>query len=244
MAAPKLAANTYSVLVVEDNDHFRDAVAKNLTQAGFLVESAATEQEAIDKVRRDYYDVAVVDIMLADRVNNRGGFNVIREVHKVNPSTKIVVVSGSADISVAIESYRLHVFEFLQKDLDISEQIVAAANRAAQANDLRESLPPNESAASPMRQRFERLASAWRAETQFSSSVPEIFMNKNYQEIIGQGVAIVPFILEDLKKGSDHWYWALGAITGDNPAENAPPGDIAAISSAWLEWGRRKGIIR
>jgi hypothetical protein len=102
----------------------------------------------------------------------------------------------------------------------------------------------SDTAASPMREKFEHLAAAWRAETQFTSSISEIFLNKNYQAIIGQGIAIVPFILEDLKNGPDHWYWALGAITGANPAENAPPGDIAAISGAWLEWGRRKGIIR
>jgi hypothetical protein len=96
---------------------------------------------------------------------------------------------------------------------------------------------------SHLKKDFERLADAWRNEVQFSSSILEIVMNKNYQSIIGQGRAIVPFILNDLKNGPDHWYWALAAITGANPAEHAPPGDIAAISAAWLDWGKRSGII-
>jgi len=91
---------------------------------------------------------------------------------------------------------------------------------------------------------FERLAVAWRNEVQFSSSIFEIVTNKNYQSIIGRGMAIVPFILNDLKNGPDHWYWALAAITGANPAEHVPPGDITAISTAWLDWGKRSGIIR
>jgi hypothetical protein len=99
-------------------------------------------------------------------------------------------------------------------------------------------------AGSPMKERFERLAAAWRNDIQFSSSLSEIFTNKNYQSIIGQGITIVPFILNDLKNGPDHWYWALAAITGANPAQHAPPGDITAISAAWLDWGKTSGIIR
>jgi len=64
-----------------------------------------------------------------------------------------------------------------------------------------------------------------------------------YQQIIGQGPAIVPFILRELRKGPDHWYWALGAITQQDPAANAPEGDIEAICNEWLRWGRERGII-
>jgi len=242
MALPRLAVSAPSVLVVDDYDAFRDACTRTLEGAGFTVQSASTEQEAMQKVLHGNFDLALIDIMLSEQ-DRRGGLKVISELRRVNPRTKIIAISGSHDINVALESFRLGVFEFLPKgSIDLSGKIVVAAERAAQANDPNR--PPNEVTSSPMRERFERLASAWRAETQFSSSAPDIFMNKNYQEIIGQGVAIVPFILEDLKKGPDHWYWALGAITGDNSAENAPPGDIAAISAAWLEWGRRKGIVR
>jgi ActR/RegA family two-component response regulator len=242
MASPKTAAaSNDNVLVVDDNAEFNRACARALSKAGFVVQSALTEEEAIEKIHQEHYDVAFIDIMLSDSIADRGGLNVISELLKISPHCKVIVISGVDDIKVAVDAYRSGIFAFLEKrSLSSLSEIVAAASLAA-ASEIR---PAKDAAAPPMREKFERLATAWRAETQFSSSISEIFLNKNYQAIIGQGIAIVPFILEDLKRGPDHWYWALGAITGANPAESAPPGDIAAISEAWLKWGKLKGIIR
>jgi hypothetical protein len=90
---------------------------------------------------------------------------------------------------------------------------------------------------------FRRLADAWRQNTQFSSSIADIVLDSSYQQIIGMGSAVVPLILKDLKNATDHWYWALGSITKENPAQDAPDGDIAAICQAWLDWGKRRGIV-
>jgi ActR/RegA family two-component response regulator len=242
MALPKAtAASSRTALVVDDNVDFNRACVRALSTAGFSVQSAFTEAEALEIIHRKHYDVAFIDIMLNDQIADRGGLNVISEMRKTNPHSKVIVISGADDVNAAVDAYNLGIFAFLQKHrISSPNEIVAAANRAMES----ERHSGNDTAAPPMREKFERLAAAWRVETEFTSAISEIFLNKNYQEIIGQGVAIVPFILEDLKRGPDHWYWALGAITGANPAEAAPPGDIAAISGAWLEWGRRKGIIR
>lgn len=241
MARPRpVPASAPKVLIVDDIRWICEAWGRALARAGFVVESALTESDAIQRIRHDHYDLAFVDIILSDRAGDRGGLRVIAELLRTKFGTKVIAISGSPDIAVAVEAFRLGVFDYLQKGMDSVDQIVAAANRA-----MEEGAPlPNRTPAPPMREEFERLAAAWRAETQFSSSASEMFMNKNYQAIIGQGIAIVPFILEDLKKGPDHWYWALGAITGANPAAGAAPGDIAAMSAAWLEWGKRKGILR
>lgn len=238
--AKKAAASKHTALVVDDNADFNRACARALSSAGFFVQSALTEAEALERIHREHYDVAFIDIMLSDRIADRSGLNVISELLKTNPHSKVIVISGADDVDMAVDAFNLGIFAFLQKNrISSPNEIVSAANRAIDS----EMYPANDAAAPPMREKFKRLAAAWCAETQFSSSISEMFLNKNYQAIIGQGIAIVPFILEDLKKGPDHWYWALGAITGANPAENAPPGDIAAISEAWLEWGKRKGII-
>jgi hypothetical protein len=86
--------------------------------------------------------------------------------------------------------------------------------------------------ADPLADEFQRLADTWRRDTQFYSSVSDMVLNPSYQQIIGKGPPIVPFILREMKKGPDHWCWALGVITQANPAENAPEGDIEAICQA------------
>lgn len=100
------------------------------------------------------------------------------------------------------------------------------------------------SVGSPLKEKFEKLTDQWRQNTAFSSSVTEIALDPNYQQIIGMGIAVVPFILQELQNGPGHWYWALAAITGANPAEHVPDGDIQAACDAWLDWGKRRGIVR
>lgn len=92
--------------------------------------------------------------------------------------------------------------------------------------------------------KFNRLAQEWRRNTAFSSSVDEIVLDSNYQQIIGMGTPALPLILNELKGAPEHWFWALAAITGANPAEYEPDGDIQAAADAWVGWGKNRGIIR
>ena len=89
--------------------------------------------------------------------------------------------------------------------------------------------------------RFERLKASWKADTRFSSSILDIGTHPSYQQIIGMGPAAVPLILRDLSREPDHWFWALTAITGQDPAPEGISGDIEAMTDAWLKWGRERG---
>jgi hypothetical protein len=48
-------------------------------------------------------------------------------------------------------------------------------------------------------------------------------------------------ILEELREDPDHWFDALTAITGENPVREEY--DFDEATEAWLEWGRKKGIL-
>ena len=103
---------------------------------------------------------------------------------------------------------------------------------------------PTVSTRSALQAEFDKLAKSWRNDTQFYSSVTDIVLDRSYQQIIGKGVAVVPMILREIKlRGPDHWYWALGSITGADPAVSAPQGDIRAICDAWVQWGEMRGIV-
>lgn len=66
----------------------------------------------------------------------------------------------------------------------------------------------------------------------------------SYQQIIGMGPQVIPLILADLQREPDHWFWALEAITGENPVVQADRGDISAMANAWLEWGEQRGLVK
>ncbi len=83
----------------------------------------------------------------------------------------------------------------------------------------------------------------WQQETAFSSSVSDMVLHPSYQRIIGMGPAILPIIIRELAKTPDHWFWALEAITGQNPVPQAERGRIKQMAQRWLDWARMERIV-
>lgn len=89
--------------------------------------------------------------------------------------------------------------------------------------------------------KFRRLVSQWRKETEHISSIAKASMHPAYQRIIGMGNIAVPYLLRELQQDPDHWFWALNAITEQDPAQSEDTFDGAV--SAWLRWGRENGHL-
>lgn len=92
--------------------------------------------------------------------------------------------------------------------------------------------------------RFLSLKKEWEDNTAHLSSVTEIAMHPAYQQIIGMGTAAIPLILEELKEKPGHWFWALKAITGEDPVLPEQRGRIKQMTVAWIQWGRKQGYIK
>jgi predicted DNA-binding antitoxin AbrB/MazE fold protein len=94
-----------------------------------------------------------------------------------------------------------------------------------------------------LRRRFEVLSAQWKEETRYLSSTTDIATNQAYQRIIGMGMPVVPLILEDLRKEPFHWFWALNAITGEDPVPQSMRGRVREMAGAWISWGVKKKLI-
>jgi hypothetical protein len=87
---------------------------------------------------------------------------------------------------------------------------------------------------------FESLVSLWKADTEFLSGA-DIELHPAYLRIIGMGTRAVPLILNEMKRSGGHWFRALEAITGDNPAHTAS--SVAEGIAAWLHWGQLRRLV-
>lgn len=94
-----------------------------------------------------------------------------------------------------------------------------------------------------LRDQFLDLSKKWREETIFTSSMTEIVLNDAYQQIIGMGPDVLPYIFDDLQTKGGHWFWALRAITRENPVKPEDVGNIKRMTESWLEWARCNGDI-
>ncbi len=90
--------------------------------------------------------------------------------------------------------------------------------------------------------KFFSLSNIWKEETLHLSSITDICTHPAYQQIIGMGVSVLPFIINELKNSPNHWFWALKSITGEDPVPEADRGNINKMTIAWIEWASKRGF--
>ena len=150
-------------------------------------------------------------------------------LHQVHfPSTRNQDIeernSDSTDLQSNNESLELATDSFL--DLDGASQI------------LTDELPGE-----LVRSKFRRLVEQWRGETLFISSSTEKMTHPAYQRIIGMGPAVVPLLLRELQEQGGHWFWALRAITEEDPVNPVDVGRMRKMTEAWLQWGKQHNLL-
>lgn len=87
-------------------------------------------------------------------------------------------------------------------------------------------------------EKFTRLVTRWRQETQALSSDSDIVANFAYHQIMGMGERALPLIFEEMEAHGGRWFWALRAITGENPVRPEDRGNVRRMTETWLKWAR------
>ncbi len=91
--------------------------------------------------------------------------------------------------------------------------------------------------------RFHELLATWQEECKLLSSASQAAMHPAYQQIIGMGQDALSLIFQQMAETPDHWFWALRAITGENPVPPQDAGDVPRMTEIWLRWGRGHGYL-
>ncbi|MGH2412921.1 MAG: hypothetical protein ACRDEA_04335 [Microcystaceae cyanobacterium] len=78
-------------------------------------------------------------------------------------------------------------------------------------------------------------------DTRSESSTLRIAIHPAYQQIIGLGQPAVPFLLREVERRSGRWFWALKAITRQDPVQPNDRGKTPKMIEAWLSWGQQEG---
>lgn len=94
-----------------------------------------------------------------------------------------------------------------------------------------------------LERKFASLVKAWEEETLIISSLEKQILNESYQRIIGLGPVAIPLILNRLKSYGGNWFWALRAISGEDPIDSDCYGNFEKMRQIWLAWGVDKELI-
>ena len=103
------------ILVVDDEDALRTVLSAELEGEGYQVGTAADGQEAINILGSSVFDLILLDI----KMPNVDGFEVLRFVKEKHPKTKVIMLTGFADLKNAIESKKLGAEDFVSKPYDL-----------------------------------------------------------------------------------------------------------------------------
>jgi len=110
-----------SVLVVDDEDAFRQRLMRALADRGFEVSGADSVEAALALARVETPECAVVDLRMPDG----SGLTLLRDLHALDPTTRIVVLTGYGSIRTALDAVRGGAVHYLTKPADLEEIIVA-----------------------------------------------------------------------------------------------------------------------
>jgi DNA-binding response OmpR family regulator len=111
------------VLVVDDEEQLRSVLARYLTLMGYKVDTAASGEEALDLMRCNPYDVAVLDI----RMPGMDGVEVMQQALQMNADLAIIFLTGHASLESAIAALKADAVDYLLKPVSVRDLAAAVA---------------------------------------------------------------------------------------------------------------------
>ena len=107
----------FKVLLVDDEDVFREATARQLSVRGFLVQTADSGEAALEIVQSDPPEVVVLD----QQMPGMNGGETFVEIKKINPLVEVIMLTGNTSVDNAIELMQMGTFDYLMKPINIDE---------------------------------------------------------------------------------------------------------------------------
>lgn len=107
-------AKAFQILVVDDDPGFRQVVEVILRKNNYQVATVATAEEAMTLARKQFYNVAILDISLPDMP----GTEVLTELLEIHPDLMAIMLTGYSSLQSAVQSLNRGAFAYLEKPLE------------------------------------------------------------------------------------------------------------------------------
>ncbi len=106
-----------SLLIVDDDNTFRERLSRAMEKKGFLVSQAEGVKSGIASINSKNPAFAVVDLRLGDG----NGLEVVKELQKINSKSKIIMLTGYGNIPTAVAAIKQGAIDYLAKPADADD---------------------------------------------------------------------------------------------------------------------------
>lgn len=121
------------ILIVDDEKDIRFILNEILTENHYTVVSAGTIKEAESIINNDHFDLALLDVLLDEK--SRDGLYLLNQIKKKNKDIPVIMMSGHANIQIAVNSVKDGAFEFLEKPFN-QERLLNFIKRGIEFSEL------------------------------------------------------------------------------------------------------------
>jgi len=125
---------TAEILIIDDNPDIRNILNDVIIDAGYRTRVAANYSQALTEIDKKLPDVAIIDVKL-DKGDN-DGIELLTHIKSKNKDIPVIIISGHANIEMAVKSLKSGAFEFIQKPFD-QERLMNFVSRAVENFNLK-----------------------------------------------------------------------------------------------------------
>ncbi len=119
------------VMIVDDEEGIRESLSGIFEDEGYEVLTAGSGEEALRALKEQTPDVILLDVWLP----GIDGLETLKEIKVLNPDLPVIMISGHANIELALKATRAGAYDFLEKPLSL-ERVLLVAQRALEKRTL------------------------------------------------------------------------------------------------------------
>jgi len=107
------------ILIVEDSKEIIELLVDILISNKFIVNYISSGREAIEKVKKEDYQLVILDLQLPDK----DGFEVLGEIKKINENLPVIILTGFGTTENIVKAIKIGAVDFIEKPFDIQNLI-------------------------------------------------------------------------------------------------------------------------
>lgn len=128
----KAAMTKFKILIIDDEKNIRDIFSLLLSEKGYLVKTAETGQDGLERAQEFLPDIVLLDMNLPDM----SGLDALSLLLDAFPNLQIIIITAYGTIKNAVEATKMGAYDYLEKPVD-NDELLLLISRALEVRELK-----------------------------------------------------------------------------------------------------------
>ena len=124
--------NKKRILVVDDNELFRDSIVETLRRQSYETEAAKDGPSALEIIEQRHFDLVISDM----KMPGMSGIELLEQIKSINPEIPFLIITAYGAIETAVDAMKKGAYDFIQKSDNLIRELELTVERALQYQSL------------------------------------------------------------------------------------------------------------